>query len=500
MIVPGGELPKPTDVLLIHPPYHARAGSGVIPPIGLAYVASALESKGISVSLLDCALDCRSQSPIGLDRFRRYVADRLERMPPSLCIGVGPTTTPALKSLYALAQIVKQRCLSVPIVYGGPFASIQGQESIFFDILEATALVRGEGEIVFPRLVDALRRGDQGKPIAGVVWDASQDTEIALVEDLDSLQFPARHLLENQRYRPSVRRDALDGPCTAIHLSRGCPYRCNFCLAPILRRGQVSRRTEDSVFAEMRDCMARFGIDGFIFYDDCPFMKSRDLNRQVQQFCAGLRDNVGAARWQIELRCDVVANLNPETLRALLSAGCVQINMGIEKATTSGLKGLNKHITRNEIVTACRHMRATVPEIRVAGTFILGGWGESENDVEVVIEFAKSLELDFAHFCPLEVYPGTSLFSETRNGGGATGWAYNVLEDSNNYWGEMLYETERLSGRRLLELTRRAYQEFYDRPEWLTRFTAMTVPEVRSEAMQIVNEWCHDRFRTNPEV
>jgi hypothetical protein len=51
------------DVLLIHPPYHRRAGSGVIPPIGLAYVAAALEAHGLSVSILDCALDSGSQSP-----------------------------------------------------------------------------------------------------------------------------------------------------------------------------------------------------------------------------------------------------------------------------------------------------------------------------------------------------------------------------------------------------------------------------------------------------
>lgn len=79
------------EVLLMHPPYHRRAGSGVIPPIGLAYIASSLEAKDVSVAILDCALDCGSQSPAGLEQFRQYLNKKLDNIIPIKCIGVGPS-------------------------------------------------------------------------------------------------------------------------------------------------------------------------------------------------------------------------------------------------------------------------------------------------------------------------------------------------------------------------------------------------------------------------
>ncbi|NER23846.1 MAG: B12-binding domain-containing radical SAM protein [Symploca sp. SIO1C2] len=483
------------DVLLIHPPYHRRAGSGIIPPIGLAYIASSLEIKGFSVAIIDCALDCGSQTPAGLHKFQQYLKEKLDTITPLKCIGVGPTTTPALKSIYVLAKTLKKQFPKTPIVYGGPFASMPSQTPIFFDLLEATALIRGEGEEVFSLLVEALHQGNIGEPIPGVSWHKDDMASVALVKDVNTIPFPARHLLDIHRYRPSLRRNVFDGPITPIYWSRGCPYHCNFCVSPMLRGNRITRRTQANLFAEMRECVQDFGITGFIFYDDCLFIKSINLNQKVQQFCLALREEVGLVKWEMEMRCDAVAALTAETLYVLSDSGCHQINMGIEKASNQHLKLLNKHLTIEEIVAACQKVRSTVPDIRLAGSFILGGPDETESDIEATIAFAKNLSLDFAHFYPLEIYPGTPFFAQVVNSSQQpTTWAYHMLEDEENYWGEILYETEELPGWRLLELTHRAYDEFYNRAEWLERFAATTSGEVYSTGKTVVERWCKDRF------
>lgn len=487
------------DVLLIHPPYHRRAGSGIIPPIGLAYIAAALEQQGFSVAIVDCALDCGSQSPGGLAQFRQYLIDRLAQWTPRYAVGIGPTTTPALKSIAVLADTLGEVYPELPRIYGGPFASMPSQFPLFFERLGATALIRGEGEEAFPAVIQALRQGQRGRSIAGVAWSGDDRPDAALVADINQIPFPARHLLENHRYRPSLRRNIFEGAMTPIYWSRGCPYHCNFCVSPLLRGHRISRRTPANLFAEMRQCVEQFGITGFIFYDDCLFLKSTTLNQDVQNFCRDLLEAIPPIRWEMELRCDAVAALTPESLQWLYQAGCRQINMGIEKASNEQLKTLNKHLKVTDVVTACDRVRQSVPRMRLAGTFILGGPGETEADIHATITFARSLGLDFAHFYPLEVYPGTPFFDQICQDESPTAWAERMLADEGNHWGEILYETPDLPGWRLLELVHQAYNQFYHRSDWEERFATTTSLEVRQSARVVIDRWCHDRFHLSVE-
>ncbi len=487
------------DVLLIHPPYHRRAGSGIIPPLGLAYIAAALEAQDYTVAIIDCALDCGSQSPTGLRAFRQYLDRKLPQYVPRFGVGIGPTTTPALKGTQVLSQALQHHYPNLPRIYGGPFASMPNQTPIFFDRLGATALIRGEGEDAFPALITALRQNQWGKAIPGVAWRKADRPATALVADINQLVFPARHLLENHRYRPSLRRNIFEGPMTPIYWSRGCPYQCNFCVSPMLRGRRITRRSNANLFAEMNHCREVFGISGFIFYDDCLFLKSKTLNADVQRFCQGLLAQVGRVIWEMELRCDAVSALTPASIQALAQAGCRQINMGIEKASNAQLQALNKHLKVSEVVQACRNVQIAAPELRLAGTFILGGPGETEADVRSTVTFAQDLGLDFAHFYPLEIYPGTPFFDEVFAGADPTAWADAMLADPDNYWGEILYETAALPGWRLLALVHDAYRQFYDRATWRDRFAATTSAPVRHAGQTVVDRWCEDRFHLSLE-
>jgi radical SAM superfamily enzyme YgiQ (UPF0313 family) len=131
--------------------------------------------------------------------------------------------------------------------------------------------------------------------------------------------------------------------------------------------------------------------------------------------------------------------------------------------------------------------------MRLTGTFLLGGPNETIDDVKETIALAKNLPLDFAHFYPLELYPGTELFND-RYARRPTAWAYSVLEDEGNISGELIYEDGVLSASRLLELAQLAYKEFYSRPEWHKRYLTKIAPILEYNGLEIVDKWCSDRF------
>ena len=161
--------------------------------------------------------------------------------------------------------------------------------------------------------------------------------------------------------------------------------------------------------------------------------------------------------WQMEIRCDTFLQLDETDLLLLKRAGCRQMNLGIEKTFIAGLQALGKHIPLHGLPEQIQYMKA-LTGIQAAGTFILGGRDETEADVRGIIENSTKLNLDFAHYNPLFVYPGTPLymeyFADERE------WVSYLLKD-NWLWGEIVYENANLSREKILHLSEEAYKQFY---------------------------------------
>jgi hypothetical protein len=213
--------------------------------------------------------------------------------------------------------------------------------------------------------------------------------------------------------------------------------------------------------------ISRLGYDHIVFYDDCLFIRSPHLDTRVLEFASAVKDAPWRGTFQLELRCDAVVALSNTAIEALQAAGCIQINMGIEKAHVDQLALLHKRLSPEIASAAVERLRDT--RIRAAGTFILGGPGESRSDVEQTIEFAVSSGLDFAHFNPLAIYPGTQLFSDVY--GTATNWLDLCLDPTLAPHGDILWTGSRLPMAELVALLADAYRRFYT-TDRLTRLAA----------------------------
>ena len=133
------------------------------------------------------------------------------------------------------------------------------------------------------------------------------------------------------------------------------------------------------------------------------------------------------------------------------------MNLGIEKTYVAGLKAIGKNIPLDGLAEQILKIKS-LTGIRVAGTFILGGKDETETDVRGIVENSQKLNLDFAHYNPLFVYPGTPLYEEYFTN--EREWVSYLLKD-NWLWGEIVYENENLNREKLIRIIEEAYEQFY---------------------------------------
>ena len=484
---------KHVDLLLINPPYHRRSGSGVVFPLGLGYIASAVLNAGFGVKILDSASYFESLDLKTLSSFRTWLIEILSRSRPNLAIGVGPCTTTSVRSLHVISEVCKQTYPDLPVIYGGPLTSLPGSENLFLEELSATGIVLGDGENIICDILRYLTNNQCLDSINGLRTSVSGPVKTNVIRDLDSLRFPLRPEKGVGNYSLSVRRQICNGPFATIIASRGCPYHCTYCTSGLLRDGNYNRRSLRNIVDEMHQLINTFGIESLVFYDDAFFPSSEKLHDDVEAFADSLCALQKPITWQIEIRPNVLLSMDSRIAKLLFKTGCRQINIGIEKSEFAASLSLGKNVNPDRLRETCKKILAVTPQMRLTGTFIIGGRGESFSTVQQMEEYANSLGLLFAHFYPLEVYPGTDLYNELHSTKEELWWHSQIMTHDLP-WGEILYEDNTQDGRLLLDWVNHAYRSFYGNPEWQTRASHVLGKRYPVVLPQIM-EWQTNRFR-----
>jgi radical SAM superfamily enzyme YgiQ (UPF0313 family) len=198
-------------ILLVNPPYFDvwRTFDFLLPPLGLAYIAAILEANDYDVTIVD--LNARQNE--------RSITDRHWDI-----VGITFDTTRYYKGIKYGRML---RAKGAKVVVGGPHATFMAEEILGNG--SADFVVRGEGEYTMLELLNALKAGGDLEQIRGLSYlcdnQIIHNDDRIYSEDLDTLPFPTRHLLDMDKYRTSkmgVRS------ITSILTSRGCPYQCSF--------------------------------------------------------------------------------------------------------------------------------------------------------------------------------------------------------------------------------------------------------------------------------
>jgi magnesium-protoporphyrin IX monomethyl ester (oxidative) cyclase len=280
--------------------------------------------------------------------------------------------------------------------------------------------VRGEGEEVIVQLLDAmnaLRSLDTVPALCrrenGSIIEQARD---GYIEDLSSLPFPARHLVDMETYFKIAEPQGLrlDGERNVrqaqMTTSRGCPFMCTYCGKNVTWGKSYRTRTSGEVVAEMEHLMTSFGVERFAFQDD---NFTADMER-----AGDICDKIVERNLNITFECPNglgVNFLSPSLLEKMKAAGCVSFTIAVESANDVTLRRVKKP---NYIKLAPPIVqKAKELDIEVRGFFMIGFPGENIDEVNRTVEYARNLDLAVTNFAIVTPLPGTPLYTECVQAG-----------------------------------------------------------------------------------
>jgi radical SAM superfamily enzyme YgiQ (UPF0313 family) len=264
--------------------------------------------------------------------------------------------------------------------------------------------------------------------------------------------FPAWDLLDLSLYKlPLVNQSYV-----IVETSRGCPYSCDFCVAPIHQGHKFRERSAKELVDEMERGHREFGLKFFYLWGDTVTLNVKTFGA----FCDELIARKLPVQWFGNARADNLTD--PAFVKRLRQAGCWMLALGIETESEDTRKDMMKRLEGQKIRAALVNMRAA--GIRSFGFFILGYPGDTKESLEKTIDYAIGLDPDFANFYPAVPYPGTDLYAKAKR----EGWL--ASED----WSRMEYSYYQMRGNGLdepivLDAINRAKRRFYLRPGYVAR-------------------------------
>jgi anaerobic magnesium-protoporphyrin IX monomethyl ester cyclase len=409
----------------------------VVPPLGLAYCAAAVEEwADAEVGLVDAVAGKN-----GVDEILDVVA--AER-PDLLYVAAGTSTL--WRDLAFLARAKAASPGTATAVMG---THVSARPDDGFAGPGADFLVRGEPEATCADLARAVRGDVACNDVAGLSWrDGSRVVHNPLrplIAELDALPHPARRFFRPYHYDPPFMRH---GRFDIIITSRGCPYPCNYCSTGAYYGRKIRFRSNEDVLAELREMVEGEGVRQVGFWDDTFTIGKR----RVVELCDLIAASGLDFSWMCMSRVDTV---DDEVLAALKRGGCYLVIYGVESGSQRVLDRMGKMTT---VEQARQAFEATARAgLEAAAFFMFGNLGEREEDMRATVDLAKELPASFASFNVATPYPGTAFYDEVK---GELGEDFEGYDARRAVCGDAA----------LLEhYIKKGYREFYLRPAYVWR-------------------------------
>lgn len=439
--------------ILINPPSGGekyKSFQTSIPPTGLGYLAAYLEKNDIVCDVID-----GKSEEISIDE----ISEKVVKENPVI---VGLTAmTPDIISASKIAKLIKKDLPHITIVLGGAHAIAIPRETLM-QFQEFDFVVTGEGEETLVELINAINIGTKAfheirglgfRQNGGIIINPIRE----YIKNPDSLPFPAWNKFKN------------NSGIYFILSSRGCPFRCSFCMRS---SGNVVRdRSPENVVDEIEWLIKEYSPDKIIFIDETFTLKKKKVLKITDLILEkGLHKKV---EWVAQTRVD---RIDSEIFIRMKEAGCNRVEFGVESGNQEILNGVDKNITLTQIEETVRIARNTGFEI--ACSFILGHPFETEGTIQDTVDFAVKLNPDFVSFGLMSPYPGTKIGKMAEAGEGNYRLLSRNWEEFLRFGGGAL-ELTNISRKRLEVLQVKAYLLFYLRTYRLIRLYQHCLPRLK---------------------
>jgi len=434
-------------ILFVEPPkiLWFVMGEYLPPPSPLLILAAYVERElpDVAIDIVDCQAEQLSWQ--GLEQ-------RIESIEPTIVCTSGFTT-----NAYACArtcELAKKVNEDIVTVAGGIHFSNTSEESLK-NFPEIDYIVRGEGERTLVDLIKTIENEGPMSSVQGLSWRHNEtivhNPPRPLIENLDSLPYPAYHLVE--QYLKKYHFTMMAGRNTRFMIvegARGCEYRCSFC-TQWSHWGNIWRtKSAKRIADEIEHLNETYGGVFLWFTDDHMNLRQRGQSLYEELRHRRCKDDIMLF---FQARPDDVAH-HPDLIENLRSVGTYWILCGVETDSPELLKEYNKNVSTADAYTAMKLLHQN--DIFSQAMFVIGGRKDTHESIERIRQYSQDITSDLAIYTTLTPFPGTSFYETAKK----NGW----VEDTNytNYdMTHVIMPTETLTRQEVQEELWRCYYSFY---------------------------------------
>lgn len=354
-------------------------------PQAFPYLGRALEKSGHAVSIVDAEAESFKLKDI---------LDRIQSLSPDV-IGIH-ASTPSWALVESTARHIRESFPDVVVVLGGPHVTFEYKSPLYEDITDYILL--GEAEYSFTLLLEYLSGKKDLSELLGIATLENNNIYVQKKVskiDLDEFGIPGYHLVNLERYKEC-------GGVT-VNASRGCNYKCNYCLNPIIY-GNWRGKSPDNVLNELLYLKSQ-GVKELCFTD--PYFTCNQS--WVSEICSLMSEAGCNLKWACTTRID---SLSEKTIKDMAEVGCFGIFFGLETTDPAALKSLGKYYDFKLVDPVLDTLRDY--GIKATPSFMIGLPGETVKSAERTLEVAKyfnhKYELDkHLQINTLAPFPGTEI-------------------------------------------------------------------------------------------
>lgn len=413
----------------------------VHPPIALAYLASSLKQwNQVEVKLIDAVIE-----KYDLEDVIKIVKE----FKPKLI--VSPIGSYSFLWDFKVLSKIKAEFDCLTLGFGELPTAFP--EKFLTEYKNLDFCIRGEPEIAVSKLAHHLKDNLDIKEIPNLSYKINNQifsNPVEIIEDLDSIPFPDRSLLKNEKYHCIPFFSEL---FTDLVTSKGCPYNCKFCTTNKFWGKKFRVRSPENILEEVKECIEKFKIKSF-FIPDETFTADRAW---VKKIVDGFKDL--SIKWALQTRVDLV---DKEILREMADSGCLYVHYGAESGSQRILDYYQKGITVQRVRDAFKWSRQV--GVETCATFIIGSPEETADSAEATIQLAKEIKADYYHFSPLIPNPLSDFFQEFKEKGLLKHYRFEEYVKPN-----IVFKSKYLSEDEIRKFLKKAYRTTIMNPTYALR-------------------------------
>ncbi len=325
-------------------------------PHGPLTLAAHLINKGFSTDIIDeIALqetEVTEHTKVIVDRIslkaQNQLFNEIKKEKP-VCVGITSMTGEQIRRGKIFSSLIRKADPKIPIVWGGAHPSLLPEMTIEDDKVDIVCI--GEGDKSFPILVSELKKNGTNdlSKVPGIIYrdkDGNiQRTKLLPLYNLTNMPKFPYHLLDMEMYINNIKKDRIKR-FFEIHSSRGCPYKCTFCINSV-EDIPYTRSSSSRLLEEIITLKNEYNIDGISFNDDNFILDKRRM-KEISEAAIKLKLNL---RFRASGTIKLFLKFDDENLALYKKAGFYHFGFGVESGSDRILKDIRKagDLTKKEI-------------------------------------------------------------------------------------------------------------------------------------------------------